>query len=108
MPCLLQRWRGTCALLIEGAAREEALKPECRVERVRRVVGDRVREHPARPWRGLEAAVAPASVDIEVVNRQAADDRAAVHGHIDETAPCAQEPQAADEWHQVDGVAHDL
>ena len=59
-----------------------------------------VGEAPARGRRRLEAAVAPAGIEIEAVDRRLVDDRRAVHGHVHQAAPAAQQPQPAEHRHQ--------
>ena len=56
---------------------------------------DGVREDVARARRRLEAAGAPAAVDVEARHRRLADDRRAVRRDVDDAAPVAQHPQAA-------------
>src|SRR5215470_15744014 len=69
---------GGGAMLVDEPAAGEALETEGRVERVRLAARDRVSEHPARARRRLEAAGAPASVEIEAFHRELADDRRGV------------------------------
>ena len=57
---------------------------------------DRMREHMARARRRLEAAGAPAAIDVEAGNRRRTDDRRAVGRHVDDAAPVAQHPHPAD------------
>ena len=78
----------------------EAVEPEGRVERMRLVARDRVGEAPARGRRRLEAAVAPARVEIEALDRRPVDDRRAVHRHVHQAAPAPQQPQPPDHRHQ--------
>ncbi len=59
---LMEVGHGALAFFVDDVARGEAVESERRVERMWRVVGDRVREAPAGCRRGLEAAVAPAGV----------------------------------------------
>src|ERR1051326_2038115 len=81
-------------LLVDDGAAAEAVEREGGVEWVRRVLGDGPGEHPARSRRRLEAAVAPAAVEIKILDRRFADDRAAVHGHVHDAGPAAHQAQA--------------
>src|SRR5258707_6813125 len=84
------------ALLVDRVAGGETLEREGLVELVRLVIGDRVSEDPARGRRRLEAAIAPAAVDVEILQRRLADDRAAIHRHVHDAGPMAQHAQAAE------------
>src|ERR1700675_2119856 len=53
--------------------------------------------------RRLEAAVAPAAIEIEPVDRRAVDDGRAVHRHIRDAAPAAKQTCASE--HRHDGHA---
>ncbi len=70
------------------------------VQRVLLVVGDGVGEGPAGGGRRLEALIAPAAVEIELVDGRAADEGRAVRRHVLDAAPGAQQPQPRDERHQ--------
>src|SRR6266498_2331116 len=85
---------GTRSLLVDRATLREALERKRGVERMRRVVRDRVRVKPARRGRRLEAAIAPAATHVQAVDREFADDRASVHRHVADAAPRSHHPQA--------------
>ena len=57
-------------------------------------------EAPSRARRRLEAAVAPAGVEVETLDSGAVDDRRAIHRHVHDAAPGAQQPRATDHRHQ--------
>ena len=59
-----------------------------------------MREAPAARGRGLEAAVAPAGVEVEPGDGRSIDDRRAVQAHVHHAAPHAQNARAADHRHQ--------
>src|SRR5207244_13062261 len=65
--------RGRPVLVDQGAGREP-LQREGGVQRMRRVVGDRVRIGPAGGGGRLEAAGAPAAVEVQVSDRREAED----------------------------------
>src|SRR5579885_3804095 len=87
---------GTRAALVDDVARGEALEREGFVERMRRVIGDRMGEDPSRARRRLEAAITPSAIDIEVAERRLADDGAAIHGQVHDAAPVAPAAQPAE------------
>src|SRR5690606_5520693 len=58
---------------------------------MRTVVRNGVSEDPAGSRCCLEAAVAPAGIEVETLDRRLADDGAAVHGHVHDTAPVAEQ-----------------
>src|SRR5690242_1812457 len=96
MALLMRSRHWTCALLVDDVTLGKPLERERLVEWVRRVLGDGMREDPARAGRRLEAAVAPAAVDIEIAQRRPADDGAAIHRHIHDAPPMAHEAQPAE------------
>src|SRR5437879_12876569 len=53
------------AMLVDQVAGCEALQRKWRVQLVRAILRDRVREHPARSGRCLEAAGPPAAVQVQ-------------------------------------------
>src|SRR6185437_1065823 len=84
------------ALLVDRVTAGEALEGEGLVEFVRLIVGDGMGEDPARGRRRLEAAIAPAAVYVEILQRRLADDRAAIHRHVHDAAPAAHHAKAAE------------
>src|ERR1700751_3910169 len=58
--------------------------------------GEHVSEGPAAGGNRLEAAGAPAAVDVELGNPRGPDDRTRVVDHIDDPCPLAQQPQPAE------------
>ena len=87
--------------LVDEVAVAEALEREGRVERMRLVAGDGPGEHVRRARRGLEAARAPAAVDVQARHRGLADDRRAIGRHIDDPAPVAQHAHAPEHREQL-------
>src|SRR5262245_63264940 len=88
------------ALLVDDAALSEAVETIGGGERMRLAGGDEMGETPARCRRRLEAAIAPAGVEIEPVDRRLVDDRRAVHGNVEQHAPGAEVAQAYDNRHE--------
>src|ERR1700691_2653520 len=87
---------GADPLFIDDAPRREAIEAIGGGDRMRLALCDEMREAPSGRRRRLEAAVAPASVQIESANRRAVDDRRSVHRHVHETAPVTQHTDAAE------------
>src|ERR1043165_2274756 len=69
---------------------------------MRRIVRNRVREHPTRTGRCLEAASAPATVHVEVTNWREANDWACIRRAIDDAGPLPHHPQPAEDRKQLD------
>src|SRR3546814_953432 len=67
---------GRRAVLVDQEAAAEAVEREGGVQRVRRVLRDGVGEGPAGAGCRLEAAGAPAAVEVEVLHRRLGEDRA--------------------------------
>ena len=86
----------------------ETVEREGRVEVVRLVLGDGVGKAPARGRRRLEAAIAPAAVEIHARQRPGGDDRRAVHRHVADAAPGAQHAHAGKAGKQRQHLAHHL
>src|SRR4051812_41674721 len=82
------------ALLVDEPAGGEAVEPEGRRGLVRLVAGDEVREAVAGGRRRLEAAVAPAGIEIEPSDGRAVDDGRTVHRHVHDAAPVTQNADA--------------
>src|SRR5258706_3868879 len=57
-------------------------------------------EGKSRSGLSLEAAVAPAGVEIEAFRSHAVDDRRAIHRHVQEAAPVSQDARPSDRRHQ--------
>src|SRR5436305_14232719 len=76
-PPSMQVRLGARALFVEQRAGRGAIEPHCRGDIVRLVARDQMREAPAGGRCCLEAAVAPAAIEIEPVDRRAVDDRRA-------------------------------
>src|SRR5262249_60648220 len=72
---------------VDGVAALEPVEAERRIERMRPILRDRVGKAPARCRRRLETAIAPAAVEIKIVDRRLADNRTAIHGHIHNARP---------------------
>jgi hypothetical protein len=75
---------------------------------VRLVTREQMRKAPARRGRRLEAAVAPAAIEIKTVVRRAIDDGRAVHRHIHDAAPGTQHAHAPDGRHQRHRLLTDI
>ena len=91
--------------LVDEAAGAEAVEREGGVDWMRLALGDRVREDVAGARRRLEAAGAPAAVDVEARDRREPDDGRAVGRDIDDAAPVAQHAQARELREQLaDGL----
>ena len=60
---------------------------------------ERVRISPARGRCRLEPAVAPSTVEEEVLHRRLADDRRAIEAHVRHARPGAQHPEARERRH---------
>src|SRR6188768_263667 len=82
------------AALVDGVAGAETVEPVGGGELVGLAGGDQMGEAPARRRGGLEAAIAPAAIEIEVVDRRLVDDRRTIHGHVHDAAPGAQDADA--------------
>src|SRR5437867_9203646 len=76
--------------LVDGMPGREALERETLIQRMRTVMGDGVGENPAGARRGLEAAVAPAGIEVEIIDGRLGDDRATVHRHVHDAGPFAK------------------
>src|SRR4051794_41043582 len=81
------------AVLVDEMAGGKTVEPEGGVKRVRIATRDGVGEAPAGSRRRLEAAVAPAGVKIEPIDRSGADDGRTVHRHVHHAAPGPRDPQ---------------
>src|SRR5262249_6345836 len=90
----------THALLVDHPACAETVEPVSSGVWVRLILGDEMGKTPARSRRRLEAAIAPAGVEIEAVDRGFVDNGRAVHGHVEQAAPRAQDAQAPDQRHE--------
>ena len=67
---------------------------------VRLVIGDKMSVGPSRSRRCLEAAIAPATIEIQPLYRCLGDDRAAIHCHVIDAAPMAQHAQPTETGHE--------
>src|SRR3546814_17739348 len=63
---------------------------------------DGMGENMAAAGRRLEAAGAPAAIDIEPPDRRPADDRTGVRANVDDTGPLAQHAQPAEDREHLD------
>ena len=83
------------AVLVDQRARRETVQAERRVQRVRRVVGDRVRDRPS-PTPGV--ALKPPVPQPQLMYRPSIgvepDDRRGVGRHVDHARPGAQHVHA--------------
>src|SRR5258708_35856330 len=94
---------GALPFFVYRVARRETVEPiGCR-DFVRPICRDKMGKGQARGGRRLEAAVAPAAVEVEPVDRRVVDDRRAVHRHIRDAAPAPE--QACAPEHRHDGHA---
>src|SRR5206468_2148533 len=105
VPSSLMRHRGGDAF-IDQATLDEAVEAERLGDRMRPVIGDRIGEDEARARNGLEAAGAPAAIDIEPLHIGLADDGRAVARHVDDAPPHAQHPEARNDWKSLDQRRH--
>src|SRR5438874_616746 len=85
---------GCSRRLVDEAAGTEAVERKGGVDGVRLALGDGVREDVAGARRRLEAAGAPAAVDVEARDRRQPDDGRAVGRDVDNAAPVAQHSEA--------------
>src|ERR1035438_1491298 len=67
---------------------------------VRLVGGQQMGKCPAGCRRCLEAAVAPAGIQIEAIEWSAIDDRRSVHRHVRDAAPASKQARTADHRHE--------
>src|SRR5271169_6355375 len=81
--------------LVDQVAVAKALDGKGRVDRVRIVARNGPREHVRRSRRRLEAAGAPAAINVKAWDPRLGDDGGAIGRHIDDTAPVAHHAQAA-------------
>ena len=84
---------------IRRPSRKRSMR-ERRVDRVRLVAGHGPRQQVPGARRRLEAAGAPAAVDVQARHRRLADDRRAVGRHVDDAAPVAQHAHATERREQ--------
>src|SRR5690606_24279246 len=91
------------AVLVDEVARLEAVEGEGRIDLVRLVVRDRVREGEAGAGGGLEAAGAPATVDVQLVHLGLRDDRRGVGGDVDDPAPGTQHAGPGEDREELHG-----
>src|SRR3546814_593698 len=99
---------GRRAVLVDQEAAAEAVEREGGVQRVRRVLRDGVGEGPAGAGRRLEAAGAPAAVEVEVLNRRLVEDWAGVRADVDDAAPLPQHAHAAEQREKLADGAQGL
>ena len=95
----MQVWLGADALFINHRAAPEPVEAIFGGIFMRRALGEQMRIAITRGRRGLEAAVTPARVDEQTVNIGAVDEGRAVHRHIHDAAPHAQQARAPDHRH---------
>src|SRR6516162_8483267 len=81
------------AVLVDQIAVGEAVEREGLVQLVRPVLGDGMGEDPAGTRRRLEAAGAPAAVEVEPLDGRLADDRARIRADIHDAAPGPEHAQ---------------
>src|SRR5258706_108706 len=86
--------------LVDEMTRREAVESIGARNLVRSVAREQVGEAPTRSGSRLEAAVAPARVEVEAGNAALIDDGRAVHRHVHEASPRAQHAHAANHRHQ--------
>src|SRR3546814_14188763 len=102
---------GGSAVFVDQRAAAEAVEAEGGVQRVRLVMRDGMGENMAAAGRRLEAAGAPAAIDIEPPDRRPADERTGLRANVDDTGPLAQHaPPAEDREHpdeRPQGSFHD-
>src|ERR1700728_5049379 len=65
-------------------------------------------EAPPGAGRRLEAAVAPAAVEIEPLDRRLADEGRAIHGHVHDARALPENAQARERRHHRDRRAHQV
>src|SRR5680860_947797 len=99
---------GAHALLVDDAALREAIETVGGRIWGGLAGGDEMGEAPAGGGRCLEAAIAPAGIEIEAFDRRRIDDGRAVHGHVEQAAPGAQDAQAPDDRHQRHAALGDV
>src|SRR3546814_4671308 len=92
------------AVVIEFAAFGEAVEAVAAVQLMLFVMGDGMGEAPASRRRRLEALIAPTAVEIEVADRRAADEGAAIRRHVLDAGPMAQQAEPRDRRDQRDGA----
>ena len=69
---------GRCAVFVDQMTGVEAIERKRLVEGVRAILGHRMGHDLPRAWRGLEAARAPAAVDVKALDPREPADRAAI------------------------------
>src|ERR671927_824270 len=84
------------ATLVDGMSSGEPLQREAFVQRMRTILSNGVGENPAGTGCRLEAAIAPAGIEIEIIDGRLADDRATVHRHVHDAGPFAHLPHASE------------
>src|SRR5438477_3478709 len=89
---------GGSGRFVDQIAVGEPFNGEWRVDRVRLVVRDGMREDMCRSRRCLESAGAPTAIDIQAGDRCPGNDGRAVWRHIDDPSPTAQHTKPAECW----------
>src|SRR6056297_4344396 len=87
------------AFFVDQVARDETIKAHLRGGRVRFVLGQQMGITKTAGGCGFEAAIAPATVEIEAFDPGLVDERRAIHRHVHDPAPRAQKPRAPDHRH---------
>ena len=91
---------GGSAVFVDQGTGIEAFQRKGRVQRMRLVVGNGMREHPAGTGRGLEAARAPAAIEIQALQRRFADSRTGIRAGINNATPLPQHAHPAENREQ--------
>ena len=76
-------------MLVNQVAAMETVKRECGIEWMWLVMSNGVGKYIAGTRRGLEAACAPAAIEVQPLDLGLADNRAGVRRGIDDAAPLA-------------------
>src|SRR6516162_1090039 len=98
----------TVTALVDEMAGCETVEAIGGGEGMRLVISDEVGEAPAGRRRRLEAAITPAAVQVEPVDRCPVDDGGAVHRHVHDAAPMAQHANAAEAGPERHSTFHDV
>src|SRR5882672_11811435 len=89
--------------LVDERAPLEAVKRERSNERVRPVVGYGECHGIAAGGNRLEAAGAPAAVEVKIIDRRLAHDRARIRRDVDDAGPVPHELEARERRKEFDG-----
>src|ERR1700730_1793676 len=87
---LLEVGLGALPFFVDNVTSFEAVEPVAGRDCVMFVTCEQMRETPAGCRGCFEAAIAPARIQVEPIERCPIDDRRAIHRHIDQAPPAPQ------------------